>query len=281
MNWKMHSARHKILTINFALVLAVLIACEENKQVKDEYVARVGNTILSKEGLENYLSQDKYSKKFKNEFVRQWIDEELLYQEARDKEIISSKEYLELLETAQKQLAGALLLQKQLSENISEPSDNVLGIFYDKIKENLRLADNAYVINIFDFNNEASALEFRNQVLQTNWNQAGKIFEKDSGFVSRSDESLLYNYQLSPLHLSRIVKEMNPNEISLIIEKEPTIFTVVQMVKILSKDAVAEFNFVKKEVKEIYYFQKRKELFSKYLDELYSKYKVEIKKVDE
>lgn len=58
----MHSARHKILAINFALTLAVLIACEENKQVKDEYVARVGNTILTKEGLENYLSQDKYSK---------------------------------------------------------------------------------------------------------------------------------------------------------------------------------------------------------------------------
>jgi len=277
----MRSARHKILAINFALTLAVLIACEENKQVKDEYVARVGNTILTKEGLENYLSQDKYSRKFKNEFVRQWIDEELLYQEAGEKEITESKQYLELIETAQKQLAGSLLLQKQLSENFSEPSDNELGMFYDKIKESFRLADNAYVINVIDFDNEASALEFRNQVLLSNWNQACKIFEKDSGFVSRSDETFLYNYQLSPLHLSRIVKEMNLNEISLIVEKEPTIFTVVQMVKILSKNAVADFNFVKKEVKEIYYFQKRKELFSKYLDELYSKYKVEIKKVDE
>lgn len=213
--------------------------------------------------------------------MRQWIDEELLYQEAVEKEITVSKEYLELLETAQKQLAGSMLLQKQLPGNFSEPSDNELGVFYDKIKESFRLADNAYVINIFDFKNEVSAIAFRNQVLQSNWNQAAKIFEKDSGFVSRSDEIFLYNYQLSPLHLSRIVKELNPNEISLIIEKEPTIFTVVQMVKILSKDAVAEFNFVKKEVKEIYYFQNRKESFSKYLDELYSKYKVEIKKVDE
>jgi len=277
----MRLVRHKIQIINFALILAVLVACEENKQVQDEYVAKVGNTILTKEGLENYLSQDKYGKKFKNEFVRQWIDEELLYQEALGSEIIESKKYLQLIETAQKQIAGALVLEKQLSENLSEPTDNELGVFYNSIRENFRLTDDAYIINTINFDNETSALEFRNQALQTNWNQAVKIFEIDSGFVSKTENVFLHGYQLSPVQLGRIVRELYPNEISLIIQKEPSVFAVVQMVKTIAADTIADFNFVKKEVKEIYYFQKRKELFAKYLDELYSKYKVEIKKVDE
>lgn len=277
----MHSVRHKILTINFTLALAILVACEENKQVQDEYVAKVGNTILTKEGLENYLSQDKYGNKFKNEFVRQWIDEELLFQEAAKNEIMESKKYIQLIETAQKQIAGALLLERQLSENLSEPSDNELGVFYNSIRENFRLTDDAYIINIFDFNNETSALEFRNQALQTNWAQAVKIFEKDSGFVSKSENVFLYGYQISPLQLGRVTQELYPNEISLVIQKEPAVFTVVQMVKTIAANTIADFSFVKNEVKEIYYFQKRKELFAKYLDELYSKYKVELKKVDE
>ena len=279
-NYKMYLLRKKIITINLTLVLLFLLSCEEKKQ-SQEYVAKVGNTILTEEGLENYLSEDKNTKKFKNEFVRQWVDEELLYLEAENKEFTKSKKYLSLIDAAKKQIAGSLLLEKYFEENFSKPSDNTLSLFYDKIKESLTLTDDGYVLNMFDFNNEQSASEFRNLAVQNDWNNAKYDFENDSSVVSSSSNEFLYGYRLSPLDLSRTVKALNPGEISLVVQKEPSLFTVVQLIKIIDKNTVPDFNLVKDEVEEIYYFEKRKELFQKYLDQLYSKYKVELKKVDE
>lgn len=276
----MYLVRQKILAINLALILLFLIACEEKKQPQ-EYVAKVGNTILTKEGLENYLSGDKYEKKFKNEFVRQWIDEELLYLEAEDNEFTNSKYYLSLLETAKKQIAASILLENYFEENFSKPSDAQLNLFYNNVNESFMLADDGYILNIFEFNNEQNAFDFRNQALQSNWITAKKIFENDSSVTFISDEDFYFGYRLSPLHLSRSVKALNAGEISLVIQKEPSLFTVVQLVKIINKNTIPDFSLVKNEVEEIYYFEKRKELFGKYLEQLYSKYNVELKKVDE
>lgn len=276
----MYSFRKKIVIINIVLVLLFLVSCEEKKQPR-EYVAKVGNTILTKEGLENYLSQNKNSKKFKNEFVRQWIDEELLYLEAEKSEFTKSKKYLSLLETAKKQIAGSLLLENYFDDNYSEPSDNTLILFYDKIKENLMLTDNGFVLNMLEFNNEQSALDFRNLSVQSGWNNARSVFENDTAVISKFNDSFLYGYRLSPLELSRTIKALDPGEISLVVQKEPSLFVVVQLVKTVDKNTVPDFYLVKDDVEEIYYFEKRKELFEKYLDKLYSKYNVELKKVDE
>ena len=132
-----------------------------------------------------------------------------------------------------------------------------------------------------NFSNEQSAFEFRNSALQSSWKEAKVKYETDSFFVSQSDETFNLGYKISPLELSRTIKVMLPGEISLVVKKEPALFTVVQLVKIIEKNTVPEFNFVKNEIEEMYYFGKRKELLSEYLNQLYSKYKVELKKVDE
>ena len=276
----MYSFQKKIIACNIVLLFLFLLSCEEKKQPQ-EYVAKVGNTILTEEGLENYLSENKNSKKFKNEFVRQWIDEELLYLEAEKTEFTKAKNYLSLLETAKKQIAGSLLLENYFDDNYSKPSDNTLSLFYDKIKESLTLTDNGFVLNMIDFNNEQSALDFRNLAVQVGWTNAKGIFENDTAVVSKFNNSFLYGYRLSPLELARTVKALDPGEISLVVQKEPSLFTVVQLVKTVNKNTVPDFYLVKDDVEEIYYFEKRKELFEKYMDKLYSKYNVELKKVDE
>ena len=77
------------------------------------------------------------------------------------------------------------------------------------------------------------------------------------------------------------MQALNEDEISLVIQKEQSIFTVVQKVKEVSRNTIPEFDLVKDEVEQIYYYEKQKEIYNDYLEKLYSKYKVELKKVDE
>ncbi|MBU1349365.1 hypothetical protein KJ781_04835, partial [Patescibacteria group bacterium] len=115
----------------------------------------------------------------------------------------------------------------------------------------------------------------------SDWQNTINIFANDSALIQKSENSFYYGYNLSPLELSRTVKALNPGEISLVLQKEPSLFTVVQMVKVINKNTYLDYDLVKDQVKEIYYFEKRKELLNKYLHQLYSKYNVELNKVDE
>ena len=276
----MHLFRQKIVTINLAIIVLLLLACEEKKQTQ-EYVAKVGNSVLTKEALDNYLSEEQNKNKFKNEFIRQWVDQELLYLEAEDKKLTNTEQYLNLLETTKRNIAASVLLDNYFKDNFSKPTESQLNVLYESHKDSFVLTDDGFVLNIYEFNNEQSALDFRNLALQTDWKNAEQVFENDSSIVDKSGGSFFFNYSLSPLDYSRLVKALNPGEISMVMQKEPSLFAVVQMVKIISKDSVPEFYLVKDQVEEMYFYNKSQELYGEYMEKLYSKYNVELKKVDE
>ena len=272
--------KRQIIKIKLIILTLLLIGCRQEEK-PEKFVAKVNNSILTEESLENYLSDKKFEKKFKNEFIREWIDEEMLYQEAINSGLTGKNEFLNLLKVAEKQIANSIFLKKfykNYKENISEAS---LKEYYDQNLENFRVSDKGYFLNIAEFSNEEQTFFFRNELLKNDWNTLANLLNNNPTVLKVSENKFYYNYELSPLHVQRAIKLLKPGEVSIVIRKEPGVFAVVQMIDIVEKNNVPDYKYLKAHVKEVYFVYKRKELYRELIENLYKKYQVEIRKVDE
>ncbi len=80
-----------------------------------------------------------------------------------------------------------------------------------------------------------------------------------------------------PISLLRIIKDINPQEISIVITENTGYYSIVQLLDRYSKDSVLPFEQIKNEVQKRFVAEKRTELIENYLKELYSKNEIEIK----
>lgn len=263
----------------FFIVLAAslsLSACSKEPQRKD-YVARVNDKYLTQEELNNMLSSSESKNFYKNEIIRNWINKELLYQKAVKEGITGEKEYKDLMENSKKELAVTFLLNKIFEEEKENIDSKQIEEYYEQNKSDFKAFYDAYVINAIHFNNEDKAIKFRSTLIESDWNRALNVFKGDSSIINALTSQIYYDYELQPLTLARIVKELNPNETSIVFNDEPGVFSVVQSVNEFSKGSVLPLDFVKDDVENRLMANKKDKLIRDYIKELYSKNNIEVK----
>ena len=276
MNNLIKLSNRKLIT-NIIITLILVTNCNEDKQ-KEIYAVKVKDSTLSLNEMHESLGSEKYNKKYQEEFILDWARTEVLYQEAVSEGIVSGPEYNRLIDQSKKELAAALLLNKFfLKYKISAESSELEKFFHD-YKDDYRVPDHAYILNIISFSDEIKAILFRSTLIESDWTKTLIAFDNDTSIVKMEKEEFLYLYQLLPLNLLRTVKELPPNEVSIVIETEPKVYTIVQLVEIIMKGEVPKYMYVKDLVRERFLIMKRKNLVNSYVEELYSKYKVVINK---
>ncbi|MFH1525617.1 MAG: hypothetical protein ABIG69_03035 [Bacteroidota bacterium] len=265
--------------INNGLLLFVsvlfLIGCEEEK--KDfKFAARVNDKYLTLGELDKYTEEDVYKSKFKSEYVRQWIEKELLFQIAADEHLTESEEFMQLVDFSNRELATALYLKSYYKNNPVNVVYNEILDYYNKRRSEFKLSENAYFLNIVHFKNKEVARLFRLKAMADMWNNS----LSDPAFkelISNNAEGIfLYEHQIQPMLLLRSVRNLHEKEISITLNTEPQIYTVVQLLKKIDSGSIAEINYVKNEIEDRIIAFKRKEMYKNLIDDLYSKYDVEI-----
>jgi len=244
---------------------------------KKEYVASVNDKILTQEELNNMMLAPGNKNFYKNEIIRNWINKELLYQEATKEGITSDSSYVSLLNNSKKELAVTLLLKKIYSEEKEKINNKEVEDFYNNNKENFKSFYETYVINLIEFNNENKAIRFRTTLLETDWTRATNAFKGDTSILRLDTNSLNYEYELQPASLSRIVKELNPNEVSIIFSNENNDYSVVQLVKKFPQGSLLSLEYVRDDVEKRLIANRKNELIKNYIQELYSKNEIEVK----
>lgn len=270
--------RLKKISINLymtILILAVLTACEE-KKVSPNIVAKVDNKVLTETELKKDLSEKINKKKFREEFIRQWIEQEVMFLEASKQRLLTDSSYNRIIEKSKIELAAALLEQNFFKKNKINYTINDLKRFFLKRKDNYRLNDAAYLLNAAEFNNEDNAVNFRFLAMDSNWKNAFKIYGSEKSITKKIDNKLLFEYQVQPKKLLRVVKSLDIGETSIVFQTEPNKFAVVQLLKKLKRNEIPPFNFVKNQVKERYLLLKARLMFKRYLNNLYKSYNVQI-----
>jgi hypothetical protein len=264
----------------FILLVSVILAGCSKEPEKKEYVARVNDKYLTQEELNNMLQSSDNKNFYKDEIIRNWINNELLYQKAVKEGITDESLYKRLTDESRKELAVTLLLNKVYSNEKEKIDSKQIEDFYESNKNDFKAFYDGYVINLIYFNNEDKAIRFRSTLLETDWSHALNAFKGDTSIINVIANKLYYDYELQPASLSRMVKELNPNEVSIIFSNGQNDFYIVQLVNKIPQDSIVPLEYIKDDVENRIMANKKDELVRNYIKELYSKNDIEVKNQD-
>ena len=254
----------------------VLFGCkDEPKQIR--FIARVDDSYLTADELNDLVDTNSATALHKNEVIRNWINSEILFKEATKEGILEEDEYKSLVEESKKDLAGSILLNKYSSSKIINVELNELRNYYENHKNDFKLIQESYLLNIIHFNNRDRAIEFRGLLLDSDWEKSMNVFYNDSTIIKSDHKIFLRKSDIYSEMVLRIIKRLHPLEISIVISESEGYYTVVQVLEKYPKDSVPEFEAVKQSVEERYIAEKRKELIESYIKNLYSDYQIEVK----
>jgi hypothetical protein len=250
-----------------ALLTLLLVACEQKREIGDE-VVRIDDAVLTEEDIEKEIGEGASRSMYREQFINDWIEKEVLYRKAIEEGVTESDNYVRLIDNSKKELAGAILIEKYLKENPVNIEENDLIDFYDKYKQDFVLQQDAYILNYISFNNSESAREFRRILIESDWNRALNVFRDNKSIIENETDKLFYDYQITPVALNRIVKNLYENEVSVVTEVNPGKFVVTQFLKKYEKGTLPEYRIVKDVVYERYRQYKQKVKIKEYIERL-------------
>jgi hypothetical protein len=276
MNCEKHLNKKATNTILLAGLLVFSGCSEETK--KTDYIARVNETYLTREEFASLADTSNLNSFQKDQLIKSWVYNEMLFQAANDKGITNREDYNNNLEKSSKELAGAMLIEEFAeSEEINYTDDDLIE-YFEKNKNYFRLGLNSYLINKVSFNNEDQAIKFRALALESGWEKSVNIFSSDSSLLRNKSAGLIEENNVYPLQLSRIIRDLYPEEISIVITEKPEYYSVVQKITNFDKESIPPFEIIKSQVAQRFMAEIKRKVIENYLKELYSENEIEIKK---
>jgi len=265
---------NNFIRASFIFVLLLLAGCAKEKPA-GAYVAKVNDAYLYKK---DFTFSPDTNTAYRNEFIRNWVTTELLSQEARKNDIEKSDEFIELSTKAKKEILKSLWIKKYLADKEIAVTTKELEDYFNAKPDAFKLQQDAVVLNQVYVNTEEKAIQFRTVLLESDWNKTAKAFANDSSLVASATNQLRYYYQLGTGSLLNIVSELQANEVSLVIQLQKNLFTVVQVLQKVKKDEVPPFISLRNEVEKTFIEEKQKQLLEEHLKELYTQNDIDIKK---
>lgn len=257
-------------------MIAYFVSCTEKKE--EEYIAKVGDSYLTEAEVDYVLSSDVDSSKFREEYIRQWIEDELLYLAAKKEGILSSKDYKSLTEQSSKMTANSLLVKNIMKGiKIKDDSSSVRKYFVDNPDE-FKLTQPAILYNYASFKKYSDAEEFKTSLLQNNWDDAIDKILHSTGFIDSGKKIFLYVVKDSPDIYSKIYKTLVQNQISEVMETFDGRYIVSQLLEKYDKNEVPDLSVIYDLVKERYIAQQRELAYKSYIKQLYSDYSSSIER---
>lgn len=266
-------SRSKI--ISFAILFLALTACKEDKP-QEKYVVKINNSVLTEAELNNIISERANSLKHREEFIREWIDTEILYREAVVLGFDKTEEFNKIIEETQKHLAGTLVIKDYIEQNYSEPGIYDVKQYFEEHSSEFRFNNKVYVLNLAVITDESEALKFRDYIIDYDWGIAENYYAENGAVSKMLNEKFFHEYQLMPSRLNKVVKTLPVGEPSILLELEPGVFTIVEVVHVYNEGEIPEFDYVRDNVKEKYGMIQKKKLIAEFMESLYSRYNIEI-----
>jgi hypothetical protein len=273
--------RHSWKKNNLLLVFIAAVfftGCGKEPDKKD-YVAKVNDSYLTRIELDRMTDTLYKNNFYRNELIRNWIDRELLFQQAVSEGIVEEEEFTRIIDESRKSLAAAMYLEKISEQYDFEYTDDDLEKFLDSNKDDFKLNHDTYFLNEAEFATEEDAFDFRTSVLQKDWLstiESGKY----NNFLKKESNFLLSEDEIYPLSVRNILEELYPLEVSIAINTDSSTFTIVQVIEKYPIGTIPPFNLIKKKVEERFISNEKRKYLNEYIKRLYSGNEIEVKSQD-
>lgn len=258
------------------ITAAFLMSCGEEKP-KANYIARVNNSYLSEKEFEKLANSSTLKGKFREEIIRQWIEKEMLFQQAISEDITDDPQYKMIIENSRKELAASFLLKKIVDDTSIKFESEDLEKYYQKYNSHFTARQKIFLINKIEFENEEQAIQFRTAAVESDWSKSLNAFSSDSVFLSSSSDVLLTESDFFSAAAARIANGLLANEISIVFKNQNQHYEIIQLIQKFESGDLLPFQVVRKDVETAFIEDKSKDVIDAYLKDLYSKYKIEIK----
>ncbi len=258
------------------LTAALFFGCGKEKK-KIDYVARVNDSFLTKDEYHKLLAESSNKNFYKAEVIRNWINRELLYQEAKSEGIEKSDEFKKTIEESRKDLAIAKLLENHYNDNGSSLDQKDIEKYFEVHKNEFKTNDKYYLINFISFTNEDNAVHFRTTVLESNWSKALIAFKTDPSIYNEKSDWFLSEHEIEPITLLRLIQELNQDEISIVLSDDQNKYLVVQLLQKFDKGIVPPLNLISKSVEKRFLAEEKQDIIKNYIKDLYSKNEIDVK----
>ncbi|MCW8961642.1 MAG: peptidylprolyl isomerase, partial [Ignavibacteriaceae bacterium] len=271
---KMRLSR-KLIIEGIIFPLFLLYACNEPSKPAS-YVARVNGSYLTEEDVSELIDSQFVSEKSRSSIIKSWVRREVLYQEAVKQGITDTKSFKKNIENSKRELAAAILLEKFSNSSIQVYTNEDLENYYNENQTSFRLPFNSYFLNRVNFLDKNTAVQFRTEVISSDWKQAADKFAKDTSLLNMANEILLPEQDIYPSKLLRILEGLYPLEISIVISDDRGYYTVVQLLDKYFAQTIPPFNAVKREVRKRYLSALAELNVEDYINDLFTKNEIEI-----
>lgn len=272
----MHIKSRKNRIFIFVTLLFLIISC--SKKEEESYIVKVGDSYLSEAMIEESLNSNKDDHKFREEFIREWIESKLINLDALENGVVDSEEYRILITSAKIEIANALAIKKNIYDNSVKVTNKELENFYiNKISE-FKIASEKLVFNQVAFTNRKDAAHFRKLVVRDGWENSINKFSNSEIQISVKKYIFEYVYNIINENLKIQLAQLDEGEYSGVVEISKNIFVIIELVKRYDKNEAPEFEEIKDEVEQKYISFNRTEIYNNYLKELYTKYSSEIER---
>jgi len=270
----------------FALVVCMaLAACSGDSGKKTEngaekVYATVNEAKLTETGLRALVPGDFYNTltpEHKKEIIQEWINNELLYQEAIRQKIDSDPEIARIIENSRRTLVSNELLERNLN-SVSAPDDKQLQDYFESHKKNFILPDREYKIRFASFDNRRDAEEFWRKVKSKGgFSELAADMSRDPSAAKGGDLGSISEDMVEPEvwdAIGNTVKKYGLVKISDPFRMASGVYACVIVDEMYEAGSVKSFESVREQVRDMYMVEKREEARKELIKKLTSSAKV-------
>ena len=266
----------KITRIAIVSLLITIIGCEE--KVEEPFVAKVGDSYLTEESINEVIPDNQENIEFREAYIRQWIEEQLLYMAAQEKGILNNDNYKTILKSAKTKTANSLLISEVMKDiNVKTDSVSVRDYFESHPSE-FKLTNQAMVFNYASFVDYNHAENFRKSLFNYNWADAVTKADENKELYNSGENVFSYILDDTQDIYKRVYKSLYINQISEVMITVNNIFIVFQLLEKYELNEIPKLNTIYDQVKEKYAATQRELAYKNYIKELYSTYSSRIER---
>ena len=265
-----------ILSLLLLILSLGLSNCEMEKEKVGQVVAKVNNRPLTEGDIEKEIpteAKEKVTLDQKREYVRRWIRNELLYQEAQKSGIDQQEDVKRKIEQITKDFVVTNFLEKELADSFLISPEEI-NKYYEANKEKfVREEDEIRASHILVKTREDAEMVRTKLVFLADFARLAREESLDPDTKFRGgDLGYFTRYMLRP-ELAEAAFRLNVGNISMPIETEWG-FHVIKVTGKKNKGSIRELWEVEDLIVNILSGQKRKEVVDRYIQKLEKKYKV-------
>lgn len=142
------------------LLLSSLVVISCSKLGTSEQVARVGKAVLTKSELNNIIAANPASNVKPEQYISQWVNDELLYQAALGEGLHHDKQLLKDLEHYRRELLGRTYLDLVKASGVDVTQEEIKQVYEENLENFYRPVDEVR-INHFVIDDKNSARRVR------------------------------------------------------------------------------------------------------------------------